>query len=142
MARHVDIFISTKQSLDELIKELELVFKIRLKPLSEKSFFSYGFSLKENNACEVGEKSFHCPSALKSWFVNGGEDSDLDFEIYEYILRVNPGLVHPKEKYEQQDKAARSIFEKLKATGKYRLMLIDDVQVKMDEFSPDTKSNQ
>ena len=74
--------------------------------------------------------------------MNGGEDSDLDFEIYEYILRVNPGLVHPKEKYEQQDKAARSIFEKLKATGKYRLMLIDDVQVKMDEFSPDTKSNQ
>jgi len=57
---------------------------------------------------------------------------------YNYYVSV-VGLGHafdPQVRGEEQDSFSRSIYERLKATGRYRLMLVDDMKEKMDEFNP------
>jgi hypothetical protein len=68
----------------------------------------------------------------------GFEDfGNLNFSAYQYYAGVQAiGWKYPEEHDRILSESSRSIFEKLKATGRYPLMMTYDVQRKLDEFQP------
>jgi hypothetical protein len=64
-------------------------------------------------------------------------DRDMNFEDYQYYIGIQAiGWRYPEEHDRILNESSRSIFEKLKATGRYPLMMTYDVQRKLDEFQP------
>jgi hypothetical protein len=64
-------------------------------------------------------------------------DRDMNFEDYQYYVGVQAtGWKYIEDRDRILSESSRSIFEKLKATGRYPLMMTYDVQRKLDEFQP------
>jgi hypothetical protein len=63
-------------------------------------------------------------------------DRDMLFEEYPYVITVRK-IGHDAD---FQTAAARRVFDALKATGRYRLLLVSDLQSKLDEFGPQRAS--
>jgi hypothetical protein len=59
-------------------------------------------------------------------------DRDMLFEEYPYVITVRK----IGRNAEFQTAAARRAFDALKAAGRYRLLLVSDLQSKLDEFDP------
>jgi hypothetical protein len=113
-----DIFIKSNSSLEELAQELEKVigveFEFILDDTDDRNFDRYQWS---------GE-GIYAFLGTTFGFVNAGS---LNLEDYQYYIDISgPG----KEEY------ARMIFEKLKSTEQYSLLLVHDVQRKLDEYAP------
>ncbi len=118
MSEGKQIFIKSNSSLEELAQELEKVigveFEFILDDMDDKNYDRYQWS---------GEGIY---ALLKSAF--GFEnDVSLNFEDYQYYIGIRGPA---KEEY------ARMVFEKLKSTEQYSLMLVHDVQIKLDEYEP------
>ena len=97
--------------------------QIRLRPVHDNEFILYEYS--DNNR----------------WFTIGRHalenDRGLPFEDYCYQIEVGAfNLWDWQERQRVCRDFARHIFDKLKATQKDNLMLVDGVQVKLDEFYP------
>ena len=59
------------------------------------------------------------------------DDLGIPFTEYRYSLDVAGGPTH-----EALDELTRGVFAKLKASGHFRLMLVDDLQVLHETFAP------
>jgi len=68
-------------------------------------------------------------------------DDDLNFEDYDYEIRCYAEEIENNlsEELRIADEFARIIFNRLKSMNQFRLMLVDDIDEKLDEFYP--KSN-
>jgi hypothetical protein len=64
-------------------------------------------------------------------------DRDMLFEQYPYVMTVRKVGRDPTF----QAVAAGRLFDALKATGRYRLLLVSDLQTKLDEFDPQRTSS-
>jgi hypothetical protein len=118
MSEGKEIFIKSNSSFEELAQELEKVigveFEFILDDTDDRSFDRYQWS----------REGIYAYFKTAFGFVNAGS---LNLEDYQYYIDISgPG----KEEY------ARMIFEKLKSTGQYSLMLVHDVQRKLDEYEP------
>ncbi|HVB76147.1 MAG TPA: hypothetical protein VNE38_21580, partial [Ktedonobacteraceae bacterium] len=61
----------------------------------------------------------------------------MNFEDYNYDISVRALNLESEEKRKQwRERFAFEIFEKLKATDKYDLMMIENIQIKLAEFHP------
>jgi hypothetical protein len=68
------------------------------------------------------------------------DDRDMSFERYQYEIEVQAYRV--ADDYESvQEQYARSIYEKLRETKKYPLMLVFDVQRKLAEYDPASEAS-
>jgi hypothetical protein len=69
-------------------------------------------------------------------FVN---DKDVNFEDYQIVISVRawrlPGSNEADWKAWREG-FARTVYERLKETGRYGLMFVDGVQTKLDEYRP------
>jgi hypothetical protein len=65
-------------------------------------------------------------------------DRDMLFEQYPYVITVRKVGRDPAF----QEAAARRLFDALKATGRYRVLLVSDLQTKLDEFDPQCTSSK
>jgi hypothetical protein len=63
-------------------------------------------------------------------------DRDMLFEEYPYVITVRK----IGRNADFQAAAARRVFDTLKAIGRYRLLLVSDLQSKLDEFDPQCAS--
>ena len=123
MAQNRNVFIDTKEAPDVLAKELATVLQIKLQPVTDNPHIFYRFA---------GEKKW---LTLGDHFLEN--DRDLNFEDFAYQIEVGAKGIHDWQEREQvRDEFACLIFDQLKNLGKYRLMLVDDVQVKLAEFLP------
>jgi predicted nuclease of restriction endonuclease-like RecB superfamily len=113
-----DIFIKSNSSLGELAQELEKVtgveFEFILDDMDDGKLDRYQWNREGIYAFLI--RAFD--------FVN---DKSLNFEDYQYYI----GIEGPA-----QEEYARMVFEKLKSTEQYSLMLVHDVQVELDEYEP------
>jgi hypothetical protein len=123
MSQSLDIFVDTDEPLVALVHELEslLGVQFRLRTRQDETWYE---SATPHLVLTVGEHEFE-------------NDRDLNFEDYRYAISLRP--IHYKtiaEWNQVRNDAAQRVFQALKATNKHCLMLVDDVQVKLAEYSP------
>ncbi len=123
MARTLDIFIASDILVETLRKEITSILNIKLQPRSDgaETFFEF------RDAQVVLTLGTH----------DLENDRDIHFEDYRYQLSVRArNIKNEVQRRKWCEEFAYSAYRKLKATGKYRLMLVDDIQVKLAAFSP------
>jgi hypothetical protein len=137
MSVAIEIFVGLKSPVfEDFRKEMETSLDIN---------FRFAPDDKGNDIfdCYIFSNEHEYITLLKTGgdFVN---DRDMNFEDYQYYVGVQAiGWKYPEEHDRILNESSRSVFEKLKATGRYPLMMTYDVQRKLDEFYPklsETKS--
>lgn len=131
MAESQDIFIGYNSSLENLAQELTTLLNVKFKyvPDNEDHRFDYYTLLT---------KSLDVKLMTALDFEN---DRDMNFGNYQYYvsaraLRVAATLQDDQRLVEERNRFACFAFDALKATGRFPLMLVHDMQTKIEEFSP------
>jgi hypothetical protein len=124
MSTATDIFVDSHESLEDFVGELESLLNIKAKRFSRGEDIWY--ELK-------GERTLLI--VVEHDLVN---DSGMNFEDYRYEVEVSAINIikDPDERLKWQNEAARMVFNKLKEMGKYPILLVDNLQVKLDAFHP------
>ena len=123
MSRTLDIFVDFPQDIEHLIKELEFILALKFELVSDGTDNWYEFC-NSTITLTVGKHDFE-------------NDRDIKFEEYPYNLSIRAlNISNELDRKKWRDDFASYVFQKLKATERYRLMLVDDLQVKLEEFAP------
>ncbi len=123
MSQSMDIFVDADAPITTFILELELLLAVKFQLRSREDEIWYEVD-SPKLVLTVGEHEFE-------------SDDGLNFEDYRYNIALWPINYKTEEEWAQiRNEAAQRIFQQLKATQKYSLILVDDVQVKLAEFSP------
>jgi hypothetical protein len=123
MSRPIDIFIVSKGSLEDIVKELETLLKMPGQRFSD-DYETWYVLRDEHTQYVVGTQQY----------IN---DKDVHFEDYQYDIEVQAiNIREADERTKHQEDAAYRVFNLLKQTKKYPLMLVDNLQIKLDEFHP------
>lgn len=123
MSRSMHIFLDANCDLATLAKEigrlLQLQWERRVDPYE--TWYEYA---DETKGLTLGVHEFE-------------NDQDMNFEAYRYDIELRVFHWNDPEEYEQTlTGLANTIYQKLQSIQKYPLMLVDDLQVKLGEFSP------
>ncbi|WP_373536916.1 hypothetical protein [Microcoleus sp.] len=123
MSRTLDIFVDFPQEIEDLIKELEFILALKFELVSDGTDNWYEFR-NSTITLTVGNHDFE-------------NDRDIKFEEYPYNLSIRAlNISNELDRQKWRDDFASYVFQKLKATESYRLMLVDNLQVKLEEFAP------
>jgi hypothetical protein len=123
MSESRDIFIDSQTGMANLAKEIESLLDIQFQLISDRYETWYEYR-NPRISLTLGEHDFE-------------NDRDMNFEQYRYHLSVRAlNLDTEAVRKKWRDEFASFVFQKLKATQKYRLMLVEDLQVKLEEFCP------
>lgn len=123
MSQSLDIFVDAYEPITTFVLELESLLDIKFQLRTREDEIWYEVD-RPKLVITMGEHEFE-------------NDSDLNFEDYRYNISLRPINYATEAEWAQiRNDAAQYIFNQLKATQKYRLLLVDDVQVKLAEFSP------
>lgn len=123
MSETKDIFIDSPTGMANLAKEIASLLDIQLQLISDRYETWYEYRHPQISLT-LGEHDFE-------------NDRDINFEEYRYHLSVRAlNLDSEVERKKWRDEFASFVFQKLKATQKYRLMLLEELQVKLEEFCP------
>ncbi|CAC5340977.1 MULTISPECIES: hypothetical protein [Planktothrix] len=126
MSRTLDIFVDFPQEIEYLIKELELILALKFELVSDGIDNWYEFR-NSTITLTIGKHDFE-------------NDHDIKFEEYPYNLSIRSrNISNEFERKKWCDDFASYVFQKLKSTERYRLMLVDDLQVQLEEFVPVVK---
>lgn len=119
MADYADILVNAQVPLEDFVRELE-------------SLLAICFQFASDSWDEWYE--YRDPQiALRVWMSDYESHDGLNFEDYRYNIEVGG----TRDEKRRQD-FARSVFEKLKETKKYPLLLTDyDLQHDLDEYTPE-----
>lgn len=123
MSESRDIFIDSQTGMANLAKEIESLLDIQFQLISDRYETWYEYR-NPRISLTLGEHDFE-------------NDRDMNFEQYRYhlsVIALNLDTEAVRKKW--RDDLASFVFQKLKATQKYRLMLVEDLQVKLEEFCP------
>lgn len=126
MSRTLDIFVDFPQKIEYLIKELELILALKFELVSDGTDNWYEFR-NSTITLTIGKHDFE-------------NDHDIKFEEYPYNLSIR--ALNISTEFDRQNWCndfASYVFQKLKSTERYRLMLVDDLQVQLEEFVPVVK---
>jgi hypothetical protein len=123
MAESMDIFIASDLPVEAFVREAGSLLQIQFNLVKDERQTWYE-AISDQGRITIGTHEFE-------------NDRDMKFEEFNYVISfwVNRGLdINLIEPVRQ--KIGRQIYETFKQTGKYALMLVDDVQRKLDEFRP------
>ncbi|HEV2661834.1 MAG TPA: hypothetical protein VGU68_14595 [Ktedonobacteraceae bacterium] len=121
MSRQMHIFVDTEESLEDFIQMLESLLGMSAHLHSEDREVWYELQ----NASMFFSVGTH-------EYVN---DRDMLFESYLYDIEMSvTDIKDGEERLRRLKQVARSLFDTLKQSQHYQLMLVDDLQVKLDEF--------
>jgi hypothetical protein len=122
--RSVDIFAESEVSLEDFVQDIEKLLGIKLQRISEGEEIFYEFR-DPHVVFTVGTHDL-------------ANDRDMNFEDYRYHLSARAlNISTEEERKKWRDEFARVIFQKLKTTQNYHLILVEDTQVKVAEFHPE-----
>jgi len=126
MSRTLDIFLDFPQEIEQLVKQLEFILAIKFDLFSDGTDNWYEFR-NSTISLTLGKHDFE-------------NDRDIKFEEYPYNLSIRAlNISNELERQKWCDDFGGYVFQKLKATERYRLMLVDDLQVQLEEFAPVVK---
>ncbi|MEZ4668701.1 MAG: hypothetical protein R3E39_12385 [Anaerolineae bacterium] len=124
MSRNINIFVQTDEDENVFVSKLEGELGIQFEVKHNSFGTLYSFFDSNYRWCEVGKHSL----------VN---DRNMLFENYQYQIEIgvsNSGSATEREQALLE--YAKTIFDRLRATRLYRIMLVEDVQIKIDEYDP------
>jgi predicted HTH domain antitoxin len=123
MPDFIDILVDTEQPLQAFVYELEQILHISFEKWSELDADLEGYE-SSDELYTIGITTHE--------YVN---ERDLRFEEYRYDVGIEAKYRESWEKTSEEWRAfAQHIFDKLKATGKYRLLMVENLQRKLDQF--------
>jgi len=123
MSKSIHLFIDTKSGLETLAQEVSGLLRINLHQCAD----AYETWYEYDNATTVLTLGTHD-------FEN---DQGMNFEAYRYDIELRAlNLGEPEEREQRLADLVKFVYQKLKATQRYPLLLVDDLQVKLAEFSP------
>jgi hypothetical protein len=124
MKRPVNILADSDKSLDDFVKEVRSVLGFDFQRVIDQDRIYYKFC--SPNVCVYVEKNDY------------ENDGEINFQDYVYDIEVEVFDIHDlKERERHAKEMGWFIFEKLRESQGYRLMLVDNLQVKLAEFTPD-----
>ena len=124
MSWSLGILVDVDESLEEFAKHVEDELAIRLERKSDAHSVWYDYD-DPRIYLVVYEHELE-------------NDRDLRFEDYRYEIALWPERGENPERVQEQwrTELGPAMFEKLKATGRYDLMLVEEVQRKLAEYHP------
>jgi hypothetical protein len=129
MSRNKDILVGTEQSLTDLTTELEVLLGSSARHVTSDDETWYELE-DRHTFLSVGDHAY----------VN---DQGIDFESYQYDIQVYAiNIQSPDERVRWLYESARMIFNKLRETRKYSLLLVDNLQVELDKYHPTEMHSQ
>jgi hypothetical protein len=130
MAKSIDIFVDSRAPLEDFVSELESLLGITFQRVSDNGEIWCEFKDK-HIALTVGTHQYE-------------NSRNMNFQDYHYDIEVRALNIQTEEERKKwRDDFARSVFKKLKETNNYRLMMIENLGVKLEETdSKPTISNQ
>ena len=127
MARSMLICVGTDEDLDTFAQHLGQLLGRPLKRVEEGDLVRWELAAPDPHVDVL---------VYENDFV---DDKDVNFEDYQIVISVRawrlPGSNEADWKAWREG-FARTVYERLKETGRYGLMLVDGVQTKLDEFRP------
>src|ERR1700749_3836351 len=123
MSWNVGLFINLAPSIELLAHQVGEILNIDLKRVEDEDGVRY----------ESFEPDFIVDLYGDHGLVN---DRDMNFEDFSLELRLQRLNRNPDQSRERALSAAQTVFEQLKKTGQYQLMLVEDVQKRLDSFDP------
>ncbi len=119
----MNVFVASDLPLEAFIRETEPLLMLQFQRAQDEHESWYE-AISEQGRMTIGTHEFT-------------NDRDMKFEEFSYEIAfwVNRGLDENIAEQVRQ-KIGRQIFETLKQTGKYAVMLVDDLQRKLDEYRP------
>ncbi len=126
-----NIFIDSELSPEELLVWVESILGITFLPLTgqEKTLDPELVFAKYSDATS--------PLSLNIGFHYFDEDRQMDFPSYRYDIEVRlHGDEYSLERESLTLQFGKQIFDKLKTTRRYRLMLTQEVQVLVEKYDP------
>ncbi|MCE7945829.1 MAG: hypothetical protein DYG88_00195 [Chloroflexi bacterium CFX4] len=130
MSRDLSIFIQAQTPLDVFAEELSTLLGITWQPVQDNSHIAFRALRSDQGwALALGTHTLQ-------------NDGDLVFEVYPYQIDIHTINVHDATLRESiRELGARTVFDQLKALGKYGLMLVENVQIKRDVYNPETEAH-
>jgi hypothetical protein len=123
MSQSLDIFVGTDEEPEALVREWAPLLGVQFHRHSRQDEVWYE-AAAPRFVLTVGEHTFE-------------NDRHLNFEDYRYDISIRPTLYKTEaEWYHVRNTTAQRIFQNLKRANKYRLLMVDNIQVKLDEFQP------
>ncbi len=128
-----EIFIDSNQPAEAFVREIGSILEVEFLPVTGEresfnpEFYLYWFSDDVSHmVLSIGTHNFTT-------------DGELDFSTYYYDLEVGTyGITNDSEKIRLAELFSRQLFTKLKASGRYRMMRIYDVQILIEKYDPAT----
>jgi hypothetical protein len=121
MAESMSTFVSSDLPLEAFVRAAEPLLKLRFRRVQDEHETWYE-AITLQGRMTIGTHEF-------------ANDRDLKFEDFNYEIAfwADRGLEEDLIEHVRQD-IGRQIFEAFRQTGKYTVMLVDDVQRKLDEY--------
>lgn len=128
MSESLNIFVDTRRPLDEFIQELDQLlhrsFQCEIDPADNHVMYTFD---DDKTSIRIYKHEFD-------------NDRDLLYEEYPYFIDVRAKRRKNWEEAEAWQKELGSqIFEALKKTGEYRLLMVWDLQLFLEKFDPGKK---
>ena len=128
MTRGLDIMVGTDLSLEALVQDLNRLWHMAAQPASDEFDTWYEYT-DEDTYITIGTHEF----------VN---DRDMHFEDYRYHIGFWPRWRDSPDEVERwRQERVPALYDILKEAGRYRLLFVDDVQRKLDEYNPEQESS-
>ncbi|MDQ2905566.1 MAG: hypothetical protein M3Y81_18735 [Chloroflexota bacterium] len=123
MAREMDIFVNTEESLEEFTEVLASLVGMSAHLCSTNDEIWYELQ-DERTSLSVGTHEY----------VN---DQSMNFEAYRYDIEIKEiNIREAEERIQWLHDTALMIFNRLKETRRYALLLADNLQKKVEEYQP------
>jgi|SRR5579875_66382 hypothetical protein len=135
MSADVYIMVDTDQTFEAFVQSLEQLVQLSFTSQRVPGIEVQYEASDEQKWLAVAEQTY-------------GNDRDrngknLDFEEYRYWIRIHARYRENLETTERWRKElAYQIYDQLKATNRYRLLMVDDLQRFLDEYTPETFTRQ
>ena len=122
MSDDINVFVDSNESVEDFGQQIEPILGIKLERDMTKlglnsSFYIYSYA-------EMERHWFGFLRVPKGFFLN---DRDMLFETYNYRIQIHVFGDDPIETAERQRELGLTVFDRLKATGQYRLLMTHNV---------------
>ncbi len=123
MAKSIDIFVDSRAPLEDFVNELESLLGITLQRFCDNGEIWYEFK-NQHIVLTVGTHEYE-------------NSHNMSFQDYHYDIEVRALNIQTEEERKKwRDDFAYAVFKKLKNTNSYRLMMIENLGVNLEEFDP------
>jgi hypothetical protein len=124
MSWSVDLFVDAHDPMPQFVRDIESACDVKFTQLCSDAAERYEY----RDALGV----------VGLWDDHGLEnDRGINFEAYRYELNVRPYRTTDWERDQRAGyELAARLFEQLQATGRYRLMLVEELQKRLQVFDP------